>query len=281
MALHAFTTTVPLTISTASVVVYNSKIQTSTDPMYYIGSQGAGEVEISVKVPSNAVQLYFYTTASFANGSSVYYVSNVQVVDDGTYKTYTMTVNNLALLITYKSGSYYYGYNPTSASKSDGVNGVWVDADLSKMATTWGTGAIHTYALNQPLEKGSYTSGSGQALKYISSGYGQYISYYYQIQGVSGAGSVYYLIIPPGVTTFTCDADYVMYPVTTVPTTGTSISADLCPLTPVSTSGNVKTYTIAASTSTQYVIMVGSINKSASGYCSNKNGDGEIKDPWT
>lgn len=155
--LHAFTFETSLTVNTGAYSVQLSKLYSqSGTTMYYITPQGSGAVDIKVKVPSSAPTLYFFTVPNMVNQATATPINNVPVVDDGTYKTYTVTVNNLNLLITYKyNSSVYYGYSPTSVTK---IGGSWIDADCYKIPVT--PQLVNTNETRSINRHGSYSGGT-------------------------------------------------------------------------------------------------------------------------
>lgn len=187
-------------------------------------------------------------------------------------------------IVGYIDTNTYSSYSVPDTAQILGDVTEWRDGTIDECnSNTWSGTAIREYHAASNLEARTYNYSTGAAMKYLQNGYGQYIYYTYQIQGVNGAGSVRYLVIPPGVTTFTTtNAPVAMEPVTTEPTLGTTVYATTSPLTPTSTEGDNRTYTITASTSTQYIILLNGINQSTTSYCSNNaNGTGVSEAYWT
>ena len=275
---------------------------------YVIGytTASGGYYYITSGTPSNYILKYFTTTADMRSKQMIINIDNTAVAfyqanstaqdtrptlissSSYTYEQtatgykYTLPANTLTdtylFVVTYIATNTYSSYWVPDTAQILGDLTEWRDGTLDECnSNIWsGTGTLHEYSASQTLEVGTYSYDTGVALRYSSSTY----SSGYSIQGVNGAGSVRYLVIPPGVTTFTTtNAPIAMYPTSIVPTMGVSSSGQL---TPTSTDGNNRTYTITASASTQYIILLDGITQSYASYCANNRvGTGVSKAFWT
>lgn len=287
-------------VSLQSINKYVICYTTASGGYYYIVSG----------TPSNYILKYFTTTAdmrskqmiinidyadtvAFYQANSTAQNTRPTLINPSSYTyertatgyKYTIPANTLTdtylFVTTYLTTNTYSSYEiPDTAQMGDLTE--WRDGTLDECnSNIWsGTGILHEYSASQTLEAETYSYDSGVALRYVNRGSSKYPYWVYEIQGVNGAGSVRYLIIPPGVTTFTTtNAPIAMQPTISVPTIGVGSTSQL---TPTSTEGDNRTYTITASAYTQYVILLNGITQSATSYCANNSiGTGVLKAFWT